>query len=163
MQLTIAVGRGRFAHSLWRLLLNVGTFSKGAPTPTPRRPGRKPGRAYGPRAWRPVPAHIDAVVEVLPPAPVLIKGYAEKQRLPVMYSDLSAAEAGGLVAYGIRSGANFEKGAQFVDHILKGAKPADLPFEQVGNYYLYVNTRAAKAIGITIPASVLMQATKVIE
>jgi len=43
-------------------------FSKGAPTPTPRRPGRKPGRAYGPRAWRPVPAHIDAVVEVLPPA-----------------------------------------------------------------------------------------------
>ena len=68
LQLTIAVGRGRFAHSLWRLLLNVGTFSKGAPTPTPRRPGRKPGRAYGPRAWRPVPAHIDAVVEVLPPA-----------------------------------------------------------------------------------------------
>jgi len=43
-------------------------FSKGAPTLTPRRPGRKPGRAYGPRAWRPVPAHIDAVVEVLPPA-----------------------------------------------------------------------------------------------
>ena len=43
-------------------------FSKGAPTPTPRRPGRKLGRAYGPRVWRPVPAHIDAVVEVLPPA-----------------------------------------------------------------------------------------------
>ena len=43
-------------------------FSKGAPSPCPRRPGRKPGRAYGPRAWRPVPPHVDEVVEVLPPA-----------------------------------------------------------------------------------------------
>jgi putative ABC transport system substrate-binding protein len=96
-------------------------------------------------------------------AQALIDTYAVKQRIPVMYSAIYGAETGGLLAYGTKGDANFEKAAQFVDRILKGANPGDLPFEQVGNYLLYVNEKSAKAIGLTIPSSILMQADQVFE
>jgi putative tryptophan/tyrosine transport system substrate-binding protein len=83
--------------------------------------------------------------------------------MPVMHTVLSGVEAGGLIAYDTEMYANFKLGARFVDRILKGAKPGDIPFEQVDNFFLYVNKKAAKAIGLTIPASVLVQADKVIE
>jgi putative ABC transport system substrate-binding protein len=92
-----------------------------------------------------------------------IQAQAERLRIPVMYSALSGAEAGGLIAYGVHPNERYKKAAQFVDRILKGAKPGDIPFEQVGNFSLYVNKKAAKAIGLTIPGSILIQADKVIE
>lgn len=104
-----------------------------------------------------------AALFATPRAQLLINAYAEKQRMPLMHTALSGAEAGGLIAYGVRPSAPYEKAAQFVDRILKGARPGDLPFEQVGNNLLYVNKNAAKAIGLTIPTSVLVQADKVIE
>ena len=96
-------------------------------------------------------------------AEAFIQTQSERLRIPVMYSSLSGAEAGGLIAYGIKPNARYEMAARFVDRILKGAKPGDIPFEQAGNFSLYVNKSAAKALGFTIPASILILADKVIE
>ena len=92
-----------------------------------------------------------------------LNAQSEKQRMPVMHATLSVVEAGGLIAFGRKAHSGLARAAHFVDRILKGAKPGDLPFEQLGNRSLHVNKKAAKAIGLTIPASILMQADKVIE
>jgi putative ABC transport system substrate-binding protein len=71
--------------------------------------------------------------------------------------------AGGLMAYGPNESANLHRAAAFVDKILKGAKPADLQVEQAMKIELFINMKTAKALGLTIPPSVLLRADQVIE
>jgi putative ABC transport system substrate-binding protein len=73
------------------------------------------------------------------------------------------AEAGGLIAYGPGLPAVYRRTAHYVDRILKGARPRDLPIEEPTDFDLVVNLRTAKALGLTIPPSVLLTATHVIE
>ena len=91
-----------------------------------------------------------------------IAGFALKSRLPSMYNNRSAVDAGGLMYYGADEADSYRRAATYVDKILKGAKPADLPVEQPTKFELIINLKAAKQIGLTIPASVLARADRVI-
>jgi len=86
-----------------------------------------------------------------------------RTRLPAIYDAGSFARAGGLMAYGASTPELFRRAAAYVDRILKGAKPAELPVEQPTTFDLIVNLRTAQALGLTIPQSVLQQATEVIQ
>jgi putative ABC transport system substrate-binding protein len=88
---------------------------------------------------------------------------AGEHRLPAVYGSREAAEDGGLMAFGPSLPAIFRRAAAFVDKILKGAKPADLPVEQPTEFELILNLRAAKALGLTIPPALLARAQAVIE
>jgi len=92
-----------------------------------------------------------------------IAGFALKSRLPSMYSNKQAVEAGGLMYYGADLADIYRRVAYYVDRILKGAKPADLPVEQPTKFELMINLKTAKQIGLTIPPMVLMRAEKVIK
>ncbi len=84
--------------------------------------------------------------------------FAEKNHLPAIYEFRLFAQDGGLMAYGPKLTDSFERGAYYVDKILKGMKPTDLPVEQPKSFELYINLTTAKALGLTISPSVLMQA-----
>ena len=88
---------------------------------------------------------------------------AAKNRLPVVYSWREGADAGGLMAYGPNILDLFRRAATYVDKILKGAKPGDLPVEQPTKFELVINLKTAKALGLTIPSSLLQRADQVIE
>jgi putative ABC transport system substrate-binding protein len=88
---------------------------------------------------------------------------AEKSRLPVIYANNTFVEAGGLMSYGPSIVDNYRRAATYVDKILKGAKPADLPVEQPTKFEFIINLKAAKQIGLTIPPQVLARAEKVIK
>ena len=88
---------------------------------------------------------------------------AARSRLPVIYSVKEYVEAGGLMAYGVNLGESFRRAATYVDKILKGVKPADLPVEQPTKFELVINLKTAKALGLTIPPSVLGRADQIIE
>jgi ABC-type uncharacterized transport system substrate-binding protein len=92
----------------------------------------------------------------------LIAGFATKLRLPAMYSFREYVEAGGLMSYGTSFPALFHRAATYVDKILRGAKPADLPVEQPTKFELVINLKTAKQIGISIPPNVLARADRVI-
>jgi putative ABC transport system substrate-binding protein len=92
-----------------------------------------------------------------------IVAFAAKSRLPAMYSLRGYVQAGGLMAYGPNLPEMSHRAAYYVDKILKGAKPADLPVEQPTKFELVINLRTAKALGLKIPAHLLMEADKVIE
>ncbi|MGE5819245.1 MAG: ABC transporter substrate-binding protein, partial [Deltaproteobacteria bacterium] len=88
---------------------------------------------------------------------------AAKSRLPAMYYRAQFVEEGGLMTYGVDILDLYRRAAIFVDKILKGAKPADLPIEQPTKFELVINLKAAKQIGLTIPPNVLARADKVIK
>ena len=90
-------------------------------------------------------------------------GFALKSRLPSMYGDRDAVDAGGLMYYGADLADSYRRVAYYVDRILKGAKPADLPVEQPTKFELVINLKTAKQIGLTIPPNVLARADKVIK
>jgi putative tryptophan/tyrosine transport system substrate-binding protein len=85
-----------------------------------------------------------------------------KHRLPTIFGLRSFVDAGGLMSYGVERTILFRRAADYVDKILRGAKPADLPIEQPTTFTLVVNLKTAKALGITIPDSILLRADEVI-
>jgi putative ABC transport system substrate-binding protein len=92
-----------------------------------------------------------------------IVNLAAKNRLPGMYGDRQYVDAGGVMAYGANIVSTWRRAATYVDKILKGAKPAELPVEQPTKFELAINLKTAKQIGLTIPANVLARADKVIK
>jgi len=114
-----------------------------------------------------VAAEAQALVVVVDP---LTTRYREriveltiKNRLPTMYGFREFAEAGGLMAYGVHLLDLYRRAATYVDKILKGAKPSDLPVEQPTKFEFVINTKTAKALGLTIPPTLLVFADEVIE
>jgi putative tryptophan/tyrosine transport system substrate-binding protein len=89
--------------------------------------------------------------------------FASQKRLPAVYPHREYAEAGGLLAYGANVAENFRRAATYVDRILKGAKPGELPVEQPTRFELVINLKTVRALGLTIPPSLLLRADKVIE
>jgi putative tryptophan/tyrosine transport system substrate-binding protein len=106
---------------------------------------------------------------ILPPEPFtaghrkLIVGLAERNRLPTISAVRSIALEGGLMSYGVNLPDLFRQAAEYVSRILRGEKPADLPVQQPTRFEMLVNLRAAKALGLTIPTSILLRADEVIE
>jgi putative ABC transport system substrate-binding protein len=92
-----------------------------------------------------------------------VAGFALKSRLPSVYSSREAVEAGGLMSYGADLADRYRRVGYYVDKILKGAKPGDLPVEQPTKFELAINLKTAKQIGVTIPQNVLARVDKVIK
>lgn len=92
-----------------------------------------------------------------------IADFAAKQGIASIYAQPALAEAGGLFSYGGDLSENFHRAAAYIDKILKGARAGDLPVEQATKFHLTVNLRTAKAIGITIPPSIMVAADRIIE
>jgi ABC-type uncharacterized transport system substrate-binding protein len=88
---------------------------------------------------------------------------AAASRMPVMHDSRQAVETGGLISYGPNLAGIFRRAATYVDKILKGAKPADLPIEQPTKFEFVINLKTAKALGLTIPPAVLARADEVIQ
>jgi putative ABC transport system substrate-binding protein len=93
---------------------------------------------------------------------IKIAGFATKSRLPAIYADKEFVDAGGLMSYGVNIADLWGRAAVYVDRILKGAKPADLPVEQPTKFEFVINLKTAKQIGLTVPPHVLARADRVI-
>jgi putative ABC transport system substrate-binding protein len=92
-----------------------------------------------------------------------ILDFAAAHRVPAMYEFGSLVREGALMSYGPDLGDSFRRAAVYVDRVLKGAKPGELPVEQPNRYYLLVNLKTAKALGLAIPQSLLLRADEVIQ
>jgi putative ABC transport system substrate-binding protein len=118
-------------------------------------------------AFAAIARHRPAVL-LIAPSPMFFQerrrlaALAVRHRLPMVSAQREYAEAGGLVAYGANLPALFRRAAVYVDKILKGARPADLPIEQPTSFELIVNLRTAERLGVTIPPAVLLRATHTI-
>jgi ABC-type uncharacterized transport system substrate-binding protein len=112
-------------------------------------------------------AHPDALVVLLPGAfgdqHKRILEFAAMQRIPAFYHWREFVDAGGLAYYGASIQEMYRQAATYVDRILKGAKPGDLPVEQPTKFDFVINLKTAKALGLTIPRSVLGRADEIIE
>ena len=112
-------------------------------------------------------AHAGALIVL--PDPLLygqhprVVTFTAASHLPTLFPEKEVAEVGGLMAYGPSIPGSFRRAAAYVDKILRGAKPADLPVEQPTTFELVVNLQTARAIGVTIPTSILLRADEVIE
>ena len=127
------------------------------------------------RDTRELDAAFEAIVRERPEALLLlvdpftrsqrlrIVEFATAQRLPAIYESSDFVDAGGLISYGPNISNQFRRAAAYVDKILRGAKPADLPIEQPTTFELVINMRAAKALGIKFPDSIFLRADRVIE
>src|SRR2546428_1559578 len=93
----------------------------------------------------------------------LVGDFAMKHKLPTVFGAREFAEAGGLMSYAPDIAEGFRRAAFYVDKILKGAKPGDLPVEQPTKFELVINLKTAKALGLTIPQTLLLRADQVIE
>ena len=93
----------------------------------------------------------------------LVARFAKQHKLPTIFGAKEFAQAGGLVSYAPNIAEGFRRAASFVDKILKGANPPDLPVEQPTKFELVVNLKTAKALGLTIPQTLLLRADEVIE
>jgi putative ABC transport system substrate-binding protein len=102
-------------------------------------------------------------VLIVEPHQAEVIALAARQRLPAMYSFRQFPEAGGLMSYSVNVNALHRRAATFVDKILKGARPADLPVEQPTQFELVINLRTAKALGLSIPQALLLRADQVVE
>ena len=113
-----------------------------------------------------VKTHVRALIAtqttVLVPYPKKIADLAIKHRLPLMFESSRNVEAGGLLSYSSNDTENFRRAAYYVDRILKGAKPAELPVEQPTKFEFVINLKTAKTLGLTIPPDVLARANKII-
>jgi putative ABC transport system substrate-binding protein len=111
--------------------------------------------------------HPDALLLLFDPLTFSLRAriveFAAQQRMPAIYESSDFVDAGGLLSYGPDYLDLYRRAATFVDKILKGAKPADLPIEQPTKFDLVLNLKAAKALGITFPAAILLRADRVIE
>jgi putative ABC transport system substrate-binding protein len=121
-----------------------------------------------PRAFAALERHRpDAIVAFSDPLTVLnrrqIVEFAMQQRLPLISELRQFAEAGALISYGASLADLLRRAAGHVDKILRGAKPADLPVEQPTKFELIINMKTAKALGLAIPPSLLLQADQIIE
>jgi len=114
-----------------------------------------------------VAAKAHGVIRMIDPLVFIMRqqtaALAVQYRLPVIYPSREDVEAGGLIAYGVDLRDNFRRAATYVGKILKGAKPGDLPIEQPTKFELVINLKTAKALGLTIPPSLLQRADQVIE
>jgi putative ABC transport system substrate-binding protein len=112
-------------------------------------------------------SHLDAIFVSGTPSHWVhrrrIVEFAMRARLPSVFAAREAVEIGGLMSYGVNVPDLFRRAAGYVDRILKGAKPADLPVEQPTKFELVINMKTAKALGLTIPQSLLLRADEVIE
>jgi putative ABC transport system substrate-binding protein len=108
--------------------------------------------AFVPLACRILETNVQRVVDL-----------AAKSQLPGMHPARNSVVAGGLMAYGANTRDVFRRAADYVDKILKGATPADLPVEQAMKFELVINLKTAKALGLTIPPTLLFQADEVIK
>jgi putative ABC transport system substrate-binding protein len=124
------------------------------------------------------PDEVDAALELIarqrfdallmPPALSVVRSndqvpaFANKIGLPQIYADVQFARAGGLMQHGANFAAMHRRAAEYVDKILRGALPADLPIEQPTQFDLIVNLSAAKQLGLTLPDSILRRATEVV-
>jgi putative ABC transport system substrate-binding protein len=93
----------------------------------------------------------------------LIVALAARHKLPAVYYDRLFVTGGGLTSYGADFADQYRRAAGYVDRILKGAKPADLPVQAPTKYDLAINLKAAKALGLTVPRALLARADEVIE
>jgi len=100
---------------------------------------------------------------ILSPHRIKVAQLAVKSRLPAIYESAEEVEDGGLMSYGLNTNDSYRRAANYVDKILKGARPADLPVEQPKKFEFVINLKAAKQIGLTIPPNVLARADKVIK
>ena len=108
------------------------------------------------------PGHAQALL-MLPGSDLPVVGLAAHHGLPAMYPRREYVVGGGLMSYGPNSPALYRRTAEYVDRILKGTKPADLPVEQPREFDFVINLQTAQALGLTIPQHVLLQATEVIQ
>ena len=111
---------------------------------------------------------VEALIMAWPTPALFMKrgklgAFAQRQRLPSIFAQKEYVVAGGLISYGPSSTDSHRRAAAYVDKILKGAKPGDLPVERPTRFEMVVNLKTAKALGITIPASILLRADEVIE
>jgi putative ABC transport system substrate-binding protein len=116
---------------------------------------------------QPPPQNVEALVVLADPLSfnlrVQLIDFAARQRLPAVYQQRNYVDAGGLMSYGIDEVAVTGRVAELVDKILRGTRPADLPVEQPTTFELVINLKTAKALGLTIPPSLLARADQVIE
>jgi putative ABC transport system substrate-binding protein len=117
-----------------------------------------------------MPASVDGLLvlsslfhRAYAPSQRTVAAFAAQRRLPAIYDARSFVEAGGLMSYGANLADQFDRLAAFVDRILRGAAPADLPVQQPTRFDLGINLSTARALGLTLPESILLQATEVIQ
>jgi putative tryptophan/tyrosine transport system substrate-binding protein len=107
--------------------------------------------------------HADAILVLAISNRALVADVAAKGRIPTMYYTADFVRDGGLMSYGVNTIALFRRAAIYVDRIVKGAKPGDLPIEQPTRFEFVISLQSARAIGLTVPPVVLSRADEVIE